>query len=290
MKILITGASGQLGRALIREFGHAHELYLAVRSLEGDANLIQPKRGNYRKLDITNQDDITVVVKEAMPEVIINAAAFTAVDLCESKEQEAYEVNAAAVNLLAEAAFSCNAKFVQVSTDYVFSGDQKRPYKVEDSTNPLSVYGKTKLEGEHLARKNCYKTFVIRTAWLYGEGKNFVQTILRLAKTEETIKVVDDQFGSPTSAKVLAAMIHFLIKTDAYGDYHGVCSGAASRYEFAREIIEMAGLTANLIPVSTKDYTLPAVRPAYAVLDNTKLSHMGCVVPGWKDALKDYLK
>lgn len=287
MKILITGASGQLGQALKEELQEKHELILTVSKQatrkEKDKNI------KYRQMNLLSKAEIKQVISEERPEIIINGAAFTAVDLCEEKEEEAYFINGLAVQTLVEEAAFCKASFLQVSTDYVFSGKNTQPYLPDEKAEPLSIYGKTKLAGEQFALQYD-KTFVVRTAWLYGEGNNFVKTILRLSKEKEEIRVVDDQYGSPTSAAVLARILSALIQTKAYGIYHGVCKGAASRYEFAKEVLSYTDSKMKLIPVSTEEYPLPAKRPLYAVLDYTNLLKLGINTPSWQEALKEYLK
>jgi dTDP-4-dehydrorhamnose reductase len=192
-------------------------------------------------LDITNAVAVMNLVQDLKPEIIINCAAHTAVDLCESDQERAYKINAIGPKNMAIAADAVDAKLVQVSTDYVFNGETKAPYTEDDETNPNSVYGTAKLAGEEFVKNHCIKYFIVRTAWLYGEGKNFVKTMLTLADKNTELRVVSDQFGSPTSALELARAIAYVIETDNYGIYHGTCEGEATWHEFEEEIFRLAG-------------------------------------------------
>lgn len=281
-KVLITGALGQLGRALTKELP-AEEYELIPADLSDS-----PDFKGYN-LDITDENAVVAFVQEHRPDIIINAAAFTAVDLCETKEDIAYRVNAEGPGNLAKAAKLTNARLVHVSTDYVFDGEGTSPYRPEDTPNPVSAYGRTKLAGEELVKQNCDKYYIIRTAWLYGEGKNFVKTMLNLAETRPEIKVVSDQLGCPTSAAELARIIRVVIGTEAYGIHHGVCSGVTSWYGFTCEIMRLAGKQVKVTPISSAEYPTPTKRPAYSVLDNSSLTAIGCRIADWHDAIKEYL-
>jgi dTDP-4-dehydrorhamnose reductase len=284
--ILITGASGQLGRALND---------VLKEQLDSDTIILNACRGEPTAycpllLDITNPLTVTNIVQDLKPDIIINCAAHTAVDLCESEKEKAYEMNALGPKNLAVAAHAIDAKFIHVSTDYVFDGEKKTPYTEEDETNPQTVYGQTKLEGERLVQNYCEKHFIIRTAWLYGEGKNFVNTMLRLAEDHTEVGVVRDQFGTPTSALELARAIVFLMNTENYGLYHGTCEGIATWYEFATEIFRLTNKSIKVKSLTTEEYPTPAKRPKYSVLENKKLKEMDYYMKPWKEALQEYMK
>lgn len=284
-RILITGANGQLGRALNQVLQEKKDL---------DCTVINAGRGEATSycpliLDITNSVAVMNVVQDLKPDIIINCAAHTGVDLCETEQEKAHQINAIGPKNLAKAANAIDCKLVHVSTDYVFSGEGTMPYTEDSPTGPRSVYGKTKLEGEVLVKENCMKYFIVRTAWLYGEGKNFVKTMLTLAETKTEISVVSDQKGTPTSALELARAIVFLMETESYGIYHATCEGVASWYEFAREIFRQVGKSVVTKPIQTKDYPTPAVRPKNSVLENSKLKALGYHMKPWKDALQEYV-
>ncbi len=275
-KILITGCNGQLGRAL-------NQLL--------DSQDIEIVNTDVDTLDICDLDQVLALVSKEKPDTIINCAAHTAVDKCETDEENARRINALGPENLATAARENGAQIIQVSTDYVFDGSAKKPYTESDTPCPQSVYGATKLAGEQAVQKITDKYYIVRTAWLYGDGNNFVRTMLRLADERDTITVVDDQFGSPTSALELARMILHIADTGEYGIYHGTCEGITSWYEFAKEIFAMAKKTVNVVPVSTDEYPAAvAKRPAYSVLENQKLNSQGSYrMKDWKDALEEYM-
>ncbi len=207
-KILVTGCNGQLGRAINQEYEGNDVEFINTDVQAGEGVLA---------LDITNVDDVLSLVREKRPDVIINCAAHTAVDLCEQQWDLAYKINAIGPRNLSIAAADTDAKLIHVSTDYVFDGNGNRPYTEFDAPGPNSAYGKTKLEGENFVKNFAQKYFILRTAWLYGDGKNFVKTMLRLSENHEKVTVVDDQVGCPTSAAELAKMIRFLEPTENYG-------------------------------------------------------------------------
>lgn len=294
-RILITGASGQLGLALNRLLADKDK-YLLNRT-----DAVASQDGKVKSLDITDEQAVNKMFADWKPEIVINCAALTAVDLCESKEELAYQINALGPKNLAVAAEMIGAKLIHISTDYVFDGQAKTPYVESDETHPTSVYGKTKLEGEKFAQNNCSRTFILRTAWLYGEGKNFVKTMLRLAGYDvETgkltpsgnkIRVVADQYGSPTSALELARAIVYLMDTDRYGIYHATCEGITNWYEFAVIIFKEAGIETEVEAISTSEYPTPARRPMYSVLDNKALRELhGYTMMEWKDAFMEYMR
>ncbi len=276
-KILITGSNGQLGRAINRKY-EADSRYELVNTDVGE-------------LDITSVDDVLQMVDQVKPDIIINCAAHTNVNLCESDWDNAYRINAIGPRNLSIAATRMNARMVHVSTDYVFDGSASSPYTEFDATNPCGAYGKTKLEGENFVKQFAKEFYIIRTAWLYGDGNNFVKTMLRLAETNETVSVVRDQFGTPTSARVLTDMIAALIETDNFGTFHGTCEGACSWADFAEEIFRLAGRTTRVNRITTEEYPTPAKRPAYSVLENYMLKlTMGYEAEDWKTAIREYME
>ena len=258
------------------------------------------------EFDLTDTTQTNRVLSGIKPDVIINCAAYTAVDTCEEHEDLANRVNAAGVAGLAAIARTLDTTLVHISTDYVFAGTHKHPYREEDPTGPLSAYGRSKLKGEQaIIASGLEKFYIIRTSWLYGPGgKNFVETILRLAAEREELQIVADQIGSPTYTEDLADAIFNLLgaavgvqalQSCPYGLYHFADEGQCSWYEFAKEIVSLAtgtGLSLRvrrLLPIRTEDYPLPAPRPAYSVLDKSKYSlATGKIVPDWQSSLRKY--
>ncbi len=284
-RILVTGCNGQLGRAINKEYDKD-----AVEFINTD---VQAGEG-VTALDITNIDKVMSLVRETKPDVIINCAAHTAVDLCEQQWDSAYRINAIGPRNLSIAATEAKAKLIHVSTDYVFDGNGTRPYTEFDATGPNSAYGKTKLEGENFVKDFAGHYFILRTAWLYGDGKNFVKTMLRLSENYEKVRVVNDQLGSPTSAEELAKMIHFLEPTENYGLFHATCEGSCSWAEFAKEIFKMAGKTTVVEPVTTEEYGKDnpnqAKRPAYSILENYMIKlTSNFTMADWQQALRTYM-
>jgi len=278
MKILITGGRGQLGRDL-------EEVLLKT----GEHELACLGRG---ELDVTKPGDVQRAVLTSRPEVIIHAAANTNVDQCELDEDRAYLVNALGARNVAVAAAKAGAKLVYISTDYVFNGRAGRPYTEFDLPDPINVYGKSKLAGEKYVAGLSDKYFIVRTSWLYGRhGKNFVKTMLNLAKEKTEVSVVNDQVGSPTYTKDLACFLAELIQTELYGIYHASNSGFCSWFDFARAIFETVSLgQVKARPISTPELNRPAPRPAYSVLDNycIRLQGLPALRP-WEEALQEFL-
>lgn len=278
MKVLITGANGQLGIELSKQLEVLSELYEVVKT-------------NRNTLDISNLELVKEKIFLEKPDVVINCAAHTAVDLCEEDIDNAYKVNAIGPRNLAITCEKVGAKFVQVSTDYVFDGKGEIPYKEDDITCPNSIYGKSKLMGEQFTKEFCSKYFIVRTAWLYGNGNNFVKTMLKLSENNKELNVVNDQYGSPTSTVDLAKSIIELINTEYYGIYHGTCEGQCSWYDFAKKIFEINNIDIKVNPVTSEDFKRPAPRPQYSVLDNFMFKLVGLnSFRNWEDALKEYLK
>ncbi len=287
--IIVTGCNGQLGIAVNKLLGASGEYHL-VNTDVSDPGFIKVDK----LLDITNVADVLTFAEEVKPYAIINCAAYTAVDAAETHLDLNYKINALGPRNLAIAAAKNQAKLVHISTDYVFPGTSEKPLTEFDPVGPKSVYGITKLAGENFVKDFAEDYFIIRTAWLYGEGKNFVRTMLNAAKTHDTVTVVDDQFGSPTSTIELAKAIAYLLPTDNYGLFHGTCEGSTSWDEFTREIYRLAGLSTNVVSVSTKEYQAvnpqSAPRPHYSILDNYMFRlTTDHVYADWKDALNVYM-
>ena len=276
MNILLTGCKGQLGIELLNQLS----LYKKHQLIATDVH----------NLDITNEKQVFDLIISEKPQVIINCAAYTNVDGCEANEDIAFKVNAVGARNLSAAANSIGAKIVQVSTDYVFDGTGNTPKREYDKTNPCSVYGKSKELGEVLVRQTNPRHFIVRTAWLYGEGNNFVRTMLKLAKEKKEISVVNDQIGSPTSTVDLSRCILSLIHTESYGTYHATSEGQCSWYDFAKKIFEIKGIDINVIPITSEELNRPAQRPKYSVLDNFMLNLIGLnSFRSWEEAITEYL-
>lgn len=285
-KVLVTGCNGQLGRAIQKEYA-GDVTFILTDVAEGEG---------ITSLDITDIDAVMSLVLNEKPDVIINCAALTNVDGCEKMWDLAYKINAIGPRNLAIAATAVGAKLVHVSTDYVFAGTERTPRTEFDTPDPISAYGKTKLEGEQFVRQFAEKFFILRTAWLYGDGKNFVKTMVRVAKTHDEVSVVCDQFGSPTSAVELAKMIHFLEGTDNYGIFHATCEGETNWADFTEAFYAKLGITAKVNHITSEEYAKmnpeAAKRPAYSNLDNymLRLTTDQFAMANWEDALNVYLK
>ena len=283
-KVLLIGAKGQVGQ----------ELQVTLPSL---GEVISIGR---EELDLTNSEKIGQLIREIHPDYLVNASAYTAVDKAETEPDLAYSINAIAPKIMAESAEKIQAKFLHISTDYVFDGRKNTPYLETDLTNPLGVYGQSKLRGEEEIKTVNSQAIILRTAWVYGSyGKsNFVKTMLRLGKEREELKVVVDQVGSPTWAKDIAtAITHLLINVDnPPGIYNFTNSGVASWFDLTKAIFEEAKISGiplkiqRVIPITTAEYPTPAVRPAYSVLSGQKISQqLGYIPPYWRDSLKAML-
>ncbi len=271
MRIVVTGGSGQLARA-IRETWTGHEVICPPEA----------------ELDLARQEAIQRVLQELKPEVVVNAGAFTQVDRCETEEALATLINGTAVSWLAETCDGLGAKLVQISTDYVFDGQGTRPYLEADPVAPRCAYGRTKLLGEQAALRS-RNHLVARTAWLYDAwGKNFFLTMVNAARQGRELRVVDDQRGTPTSCRALARQLQLAIEEDWQGLVHASCRGETTWYGFAEEIFRLTGINARLSPCATADYPLPAPRPAYSVLDGAHRKELGSDCMGeWIDGLAE---
>ena len=272
-KIWITGAEGHIGTALL-------EL------LEGVEYQLLPT--DIEEVDITKIDEVTQFVHVNRPDVVINCAGLTDVQECENNVDEAYRVNAIGVRNVALAANEVNAKVIQISTDDVFDKESRVPYNEFDNVHPRTIYGKSKEAGEKILTQLLNRFVIIRSSWIYGIGRDFVDEVLRNVGQGKTMEVPNNQYAAPTSAKELAKVIRYFIDNEEYGLYHVVCPGSCSRYEFARTILEYSGKAGelDLYPVVIED----SARPTYSVLDNMMLRLTGIEEPkDWKAALKEYL-
>lgn len=276
-KVIVTGANGQLGRAI-------NQLYAGNTEYE----LVNTDVG---ELDITNIDRVMEFAREIRPYAIINCAAYTAVEACENEEDLAFRINAIGPRNLSIAATETGAKLMHVSTDYVFDGNGHRPYLETDPVGPQGAYGRTKLAGENFVKEFSHKHYIVRTAWLYGDGKNFVKTMLRLSETNDKVRVVKDQVGSPTSAAELAKAIAYLLPTENYGLFHGTCEGDCSWAQFTEEIFRLAGKSTVVEPITSEEYGAAVKRPAYSILENYMLKMTtDFMFADWHDAIAEYLK
>ncbi len=276
MKILITGSNGMLGHDLQDVLKDKHELILTTS----------------KTLDITDKDNTIKVIEENNPDIVINSAAYTDVDGCEENQELAYSVNGEGVRNLALACRQIDCPLVHISTDYVFDGTARDPIAEDGEIGPISIYGKSKLEGEKAIQEILDKYFIVRTAWLYGiNGKNFPKTMLELAKNHSEITVVYDEVGTPTYTPDLAYGISQLIETDYYGVYHLTNSGSCSWCEFARYIFEVANKDVKVIPVTASEFARPAPRPSYSVLNNKNWIDNGFEpLRSYKEAIKEYIE
>jgi dTDP-4-dehydrorhamnose reductase len=283
MKILITGANGQLGFDLCRTLTDDELIPLT-----------------HTECDITSLQSVKDAFMKYRPDIVINTAAYVRVDDCEDHQDDAFRVNALGARNVAVACEGTGAKLVHISTDYVFGGEEKAaniPYTEFDHPVPLNVYGKSKLAGEEMVRHLCRKYFVVRVSGLFGvagssgKGGNFVETILKLAKERNELRVINDQLFSPTYTLDLAKKITQLVSTEYYGIYHITNRGTCSWYEFSKEILKLAGLEIPVIPISSSEYPQRARRPNNSVLDNYNLRLLGMDdLRSWNDALKDYMR
>ena len=272
MRILITGAEGQLGHELRRVL-HRETLELAELP---EFDLLKP--------------DVSERICAAQPEAVIHAAGYTDVDGAEREAELAMAINAGGTEQVARAAAKAGARLLYLSTDYVFDGHKGSPYREMDEPNPINAYGRSKCEGERLALTWCPNTLVIRTAWLYGaHGKNFVKTIVRLARDQSELRVVADQHGCPTHAGDLAAALGRVLATDLRGVVHATGSGSCTWYEFACAIVSFTGLSVKVVPITTAEAKREAPRPLYTVLANRVLAEAGITLPHWEEALGRFM-
>jgi len=281
MKILLTGTNGQVG-------------YELERSLQGLGQVVAVDRS---RMALDNLDQVRSVIRAVKPQLIVNPAAYTAVDKAESEPELAYRINAEAPGVMAEEAKRLGAALVHYSTDYVFPGDQPGARREDDATGPANVYGASKLAGEQAIAAAGVPHLIFRTSWVYGmRGKNFLLTMLRLAREREELRIVDDQHGAPTWSRTIADSTALVLAQsrgqgdgwwqDHGGIYHLGSQGETTWYGFTRAILEQAGIACRLVPISTADYPLPAKRPPFSVLDSGKLMSRFCNLPSWQEALR----
>ena len=300
MKVFVTGVGGQLGHDVINE--------LYKRGYEGVGSDIQPEYSGvqdgtavttapYISLDITDQEAVAKTIREVNPDVVVHCAAWTAVDMAEDddKVEKVRAINAGGTQNIANVCKELDCKMVYISTDYVFDGQGETPWDPDcKDYKPLNVYGQTKLEGELAVANTLDKYFIVRIAWVFGlNGKNFIKTMLNVGKKYDTVRVVNDQFGTPTYTLDLARLLVDMIETDKYGYYHATNEGGyISWYDFTCEIFRQAGYTTKVVPVTTEEYGLSkAARPTNSRLDKSKLVKNGFEpLPTWQDALARYLK
>ena len=282
MRVLVTGVKGQLGYDVVNELTKRGHEAIGVDIAE---------------MDITDKDSVDAVISRVQPQAVIHCAAWTAVDAAEDEENipKVREVNATGTQNIADACKKIDAKMMYISTDYVFDGQGTNPWQPDcKDYAPLNVYGKTKLEGELAVANTLDNYFIVRIAWVFGvNGKNFIKTMLNVGKTHDTVRVVNDQIGTPTYTYDLARLLVDMIETDKYGYYHATNEGGyISWYDFTKEIYRQAGYTTKVIPVSTQEYGLSkAARPFNSRLDKSKLTENGFKpLPTWQDALARYLK
>lgn len=275
MKVLVTGANGQLGSALLQR----------LKLLD-----IECKGFNRNDLDLTNKRKTVQYIERYNPNAVIHCAAYTAVDKAEAEKEACFDVNVKGTQNIAFACGCIDSKLIYISTDYVFDGNSKEPYETDAKPNPVNYYGYTKYQGE-LGLKALPKVFIVRTSWVFGEnGNNFIETMLRLGRQAKPIRVVDDQVGSPTYANDLAVLLCEMIYTEKYGIYHATNEGFCSWFDFSKTIFDYANMKIELIPVKSADYVTVALRPKNSrlskqSLDIGKFSRL----PGWEDAVKRYL-
>ncbi len=277
---MIIGAGGQLGSELVNTLQEEELIPLTHFDIE-----------------LTNHEQVNDIISSNQPDIVINTSAYHKVDECEDNPEKAFAVNTIAVRNLAMVCEEYNMGLIHFSTDYVFNGEKRSPYREDDMPDPLSTYAVSKLAGEYFVKNICSKHFIIRTCGLYGtkgissKGGNFVDLMIKLAMEGKTIRVVSDQIVTPTYVADLARTISELIKTQEYGLYHITNAGECSWYEFASTIFDMAGISAKLIPVTSAEYGAKAKRPLYSVLENSHLKQIGLDdLRHWKEALKEYLR
>lgn len=281
--VLVVGAKGMLGSEVVAT--------LEGRNRQEQIGHCQIHAVDLDEIDITNLDSVNLYFDRCQPQMVINCAAFTDVDGCETNREIAMAVNGDGPRHLALACHAHNAKLVHISTDFVFDGQKKTPYLPDDPTGPLSIYGESKLAGELAVRQTLNDHIILRTSWLFGKkGENFVSTIRRLAQKQEFLEVVTDQIGSPTYAVDLADAIFHLVHANANGIFHFCNGGNCSWYEFACEIVRQSNLTVEIRPVTSEQFARPAVRPGWSVMDTGRYQQItGQSIRSWQEALADYL-
>ena len=300
MKVFVTGVGGQLGHDVMNELhkrgyeGIGSDLAPVYSGIQDDSAVTKMP---YVSMDITNREQVESVISEAAPDVIVHCAAWTAVDLAEDEDKKAKvkSINTDGVQNIADVAKKLDAKMIYISTDYVFNGQGTEPWQPDcKDYAPLNYYGETKLGGELAVANTLEKYFIVRIAWVFGlNGKNFIKTMLNVGKTHDTVRVVNDQIGTPTYTLDLSVLLVDMLETEKYGYYHATNEGGyISWYDFTKEIYRQAGYSTEVQPVTTEEYGLSkAARPFNSRLDKSKLSEMGFKpLPTWQDALSRYLE
>lgn len=278
MKVFVTGVKGQLGYDVVNELEKRGHIAVGV---------------DIDELDITDAAAVEAMLTEVKPDAVIHCAAWTAVDAAEDNVEKCRLVNAGGTENIAKVCKEFGCKMMYISTDYIFDGEGTRPWEPDDPvTTPLNVYGLTKYEGEQSVRENVEKFFIVRIAWVFGKGKNFIKTMINLGKTHDHLTVVNDQVGTPTYTYDLARLLVDMIETDKYGNYHATNEGGyITWYDFACEIFRQAGIEVDVAPVSSDQYPAKAKRPSNSRMSKQKLVDNGFeLLPTWQDALARYLK
>ena len=276
MKVLVTGVKGQLGYDVVNELKKRGHEAVGV---------------DIEEMDITVEESVNRVIREAAPDAVIHCAAYTAVDAAEDNVDLCRAVNARGTGNIARVCKALDIRMMYISTDYVFNGQGTRPWEPDDQREPLNIYGQTKYEGELEIEENLKKYFIVRIAWVFGvNGKNFIKTMLNLGKTRDKLSVVADQVGSPTYTFDLARLLVDMIETEKYGRYHATNEGLCSWYEFACEIFKQAGMNVTVEPVTSDQFPVKAKRPMNSRISKDKLTENGFEpLPSWQDALRRYL-
>lgn len=274
MKIVITGADGKLGRALIKKMPFSHEVIPLSTAL----------------CDVRDKASVYRILSEKQPDVVIHCAAYTAVDKAESNVEVCRDINLNGSIYIAHACEALQAKMVLISTDYVFDGEGYTPYETEMPTNPLNVYGRSKADAEKEIQRIVSRCFIVRTSWMFGDGPNFVRTMRRLAEERDSVSVVSDQIGSPTYSEDLASLLIAMVETELYGIYHATNEGYCSWADLAEQTIHYLKLDSRVKRVFAEEFPLPARRPRNSRLSKDCLERNGFLrLPDWRDALKQYL-
>ncbi len=276
MRVLVTGVKGQLGYDVVNELKKRGHEAVGV---------------DIEEMDITDEESVNRVIREAAPDAVIHCAAYTAVDAAEDNVELCRAVNARGTGNIARVCKALNIRMMYISTDYVFNGQGTRPWEPDDQREPLNIYGLTKYEGELEVEENLEKYFIVRIAWVFGvNGKNFIKTMLNLGKTRDKLSVVADQIGSPTYTFDLARLLVDMIETEKYGRYHATNEGLCSWYDFACEIFKQAGMNVTVEPVTSDQFPVKAKRPMNSRISKDKLIENGFQpLPSWQDALRRYL-
>lgn len=278
MKVLVTGVGGQLGHDVVRELEQrGHEVTGVGRE----------------EMDITDAEKVRKVIRDCVPDAVIHCSAYTAVDRAEDEADQCRKVNVEGTKNIAEICAELDCKMIYISTDFVFSGEGERPWETDDAAGPISVYGRTKYEGEDEVKSRLDKFFIVRISWVFGKnGNNFVKTMLRIGKENGAVKVVDDQIGSPTYTRDMAVLLADMVQTEKYGVYHASNEGFCSWYDFAKEIFRLAGMDdVSVTPITSDQFPAKAKRPFNSRMSKEKLVKEGFnKLPSWQDALKRYLQ